>query len=67
MEDPTHVMVPLAGHNVHLRPLHWETICFITSIDLDWGIGRFALEQSLSIILDFLNLKYEEYKYEGLS
>jgi hypothetical protein len=51
-------MVPLVGHNIHLRLLHWETICFITSIEL---------EQSLSIILDFLNLKYEEYKYEGMS
>jgi hypothetical protein len=60
-------MVPIAGHNIHLRPLHWETISFITLIDLDWGIGRFAFEQSLSNILDFLNLKYEEYKYEGMS
>ena len=44
------VMVPLAGHNVHLGPLHWETISFITSTELNWGIGSFALEQSLEEI-----------------
>ena len=49
-----HVMVPLAGHNVHLRPFHWETICFITSIKQDWGIGRVWKKPSIS---EFYNLK----------